>query len=509
MAPFRFNRVWIRADMAGSKKLPGVDKEALEGLAKQFPRSQASSSNDDKPGSPEADEKPAQRKEQDMAAAETPRGGAKSKSPAPSAPKADAAPVTSPVTSPVTTGDMTGDDATASTPKPDGQPKTGSAAPAATAGTAGAAGAKAPQTSSPSSSPAPPQKSTPPSPVPREPRRGGRALATLSLLISLCALAFAAAALSPPQLRDWLQARIDYPPLVDFLTGTRAGMEARLQTDAAAIQSVENNLATHDARLEAIEAVGGSNKAAARRVDAVETLAGVGEQNVRSLDATVAGFAQRLDTAAKQDVEMGQRLAALENQVPGRLTEIEAGLGALKRSSSGPAKLYLIALRLRIAAQSSAPFADEVAAATLVGINGGPIAAALQLLGRHAVDGVATRAQLHDRFRRQLAPRLRGATDGAGRSLFVQFRSWFNSLFLDERGTPMAFANAAAIVALAEDALARDQLRAASDHLERLDGPFAATVAPWLNQARARVAVDTATASLMTEAFDSFVAMDD
>jgi len=34
-------------------------------------------------------------------------------------------------------------------------------------------------------------------------------------------------------------------------------------------------------------------------------------------------------------------------------------------------------------------------------------------------------------------------------------------------------------------------------------------VAPWLNQARARVAVDTATASLMTEAFDSFVAMDD
>jgi hypothetical protein len=472
--------------MAPRKKLPGVDKDALAGLAKQFPGSQDPSSQDDQ-AAPEAADKAAQREAGAEAPASTPvpsgaplnAPAAKSKSKATvgARPKADPARA------------KTRSKAAASAPKSES--------------------AAVPEPSPPAKAPEP--ASTPPLPStpPPAPRRGGWALVSVALLISLFALAFALAALSPPQLQSWLRAGIDYPPLVDFLTGTKTGIDARLRKDAAAIQSAESGLAAHDARLGAIEAVGGSNEAAARRVDAVEALATASERNVRALDTQVSALAGRLDAAAKQNADADRRLVALEAQLPGRLTEIEAGLGALKRSSSGPAKIYLIALGLRVAVQSAEPFADEVEAAATVGGTGPRIAAALEVLARHASNGVATRGQLWDRFQRRLAPRLRAYDSAAGRSAFVQFRGWFNSLFLDGAGTPMAAANAAAIGVLAAENMARGQLRPASEQLARLEGAFAAAAAPWLSDARARIAVDAATASLMAEAFDRFIAADD
>ena len=363
--------------MAPRKKLPGVDKEALAGLAKQFPGSREPSSEDNQ-AAPEAGDEANQREAKARAEAaaappDPPRRGPKAKPAAQAKPKADPA-----------------------------RRKSGGKTAALAAEAGGATTTTAADTTARA-----PKPTTPPAPP--IPRRGGRVLVSLSLLISLFALALALAALSPPQLRSWLQARVDYPPLVDFLTGTGAGIEARLRDDAAAIQTAEDGLAAHAARLDAIEAVGGSNEAAARRVDAVEALAAASERIVRGLGPRVAAFAGRMDTAAGQDTDFDRRLAALEKQVPGRLTAIETGLGALRRSSSGPAKLYLIALRLRIAAQTPEPFADQVEAAARVGTEGGRIAAALQVLTRHAANGVATRVQLWDRFQRQLAPRLRGA----------------------------------------------------------------------------------------------------
>ncbi len=448
--------------MAPSKKLPGVDKDALDGLAKQFPGSQGPSSQDDQ-AAPEAAGKDTQ---QEAGAAAAPSGASETKSKA----------------------------------KPETKPNLPPRPNAAGAGTADPAKGSKPVS-------APISKST--SSQQPVPRRGGRTLGSLSLLISLFAVIFALAALSPPQLQSWLRAGINYPPLVDFLTGTKSGIDARLRKDAAAIQSTESGLAAHDARLAAIEAVGGSNEAAALRVDAVEALAAASERNVQALDSHVAEIAGQLETVARQGADVNQRLAALEKQLPGRLTQLEAGLGALKRTSAGPAKLYLIALRLRIAVQTAEPFADKVDAAAKVGANSPRIEDALNILARHAADGVATQAQLLDRFLRQLAPRLRVYDSEAGRSSFVQFKGWFNSLFLDRDGSPMAAANAAAIGVLAEENLARGQLRSAIEQLARLEGVFAAAAAPWLRDARARIAVNAATATLMTEAFDRFIEVDD
>jgi len=467
--------------MAPSKKLPGVDKDALDGLAKQFPGSQGPSNQDDQ-AAPEAAGKDTQQ-EAGAGAAAAPSDAPETKPNLPPTPNADPAQV------------KAGSKAAASASTSGG----------AAGGAAGAGAADPAKASKPASAPI--SKST--SSQQPMPRRGGRALGSLSLLISLFAVVFALAALSPPQLQSWLRAGINYPPLVDFLTGTKVGIDARLRKDAAAIQSTENGLSAHDARLAAIEAVGGSNEAAAQRVDAVEALATTSERNVRALDSHIAEIAGQLDTVAQQGADVNQRLAALEKQLPGRLTQIEAGLGALKRTSAGPAKLYLIALRLRIAVQTAEPFADKVDAAAKVGANSPRIADALNILALHAADGVATQAQLLDRFQRQLAPRLRVYDSEAGRSSFVQFKGWFNSLFLDRDGSPMAAANAAAIGVLAEENLARGQLRSAIEQLARLEGVFAAAAAPWLRDARARIAVNAATATLMTEAFDRFIEVDD
>ena len=474
--------------MASKKKFPGVDKEVLEGLANQFPRSQGPLSQDSEDAPAAADEVVAENPvetEVEVAPAdvapEEPETGAES-----GAAPNDAPPPNKPEPEPT------------AEPEPESDPGPAASEPDA------AAAAPDPD-SGPAVDPAPIEASKPPAPAPPAPRRRGGTLAFLSLLISLSALVMAGAALSPPQLRSWLQERIEYPQVVDFLTGAKAGLDARLRNNAAAIQSADNRLTAQNSRLDAIEAVGGSNEAAARRVDAVEALAAASEQTVLAIDTNVAGFEERLDAAVQLGADADQRLAALEVQVSGRLSDIETGLGALQRASSGPAKLYLIALRLRIAAQTPESFVDEVEAAVMVGVEDERIADALRVLADHAADGVATRTQLWDRFQRQLAPRLRGAS----RNLSGQFSIWFNGLFTNSGGDSMAAANAAAIAALAEENLSRGRLRSSIEQLAQLEGAFAASAAPWLIQARARVAVDAATATLVTVAFDRFISVND
>lgn len=457
--------------MASNKKLPGVDKEVLEGLANQFPRSEAPSSQDSEDAPAATDEAvPEEAVEAEAAPADAPRPNEPDPEPTVDAePEGDPGPAASEP------------EAAASAPNPDSGPAVDPASMEAA------------------------KPATAPPPPPSAPRRRVGTLAFLSLLISLSALVMAVAALSPPQLRSWLQERIEYPQVVDFLTGTKAGLDVRLRDNTAAIEAADSRLTVQGVRLDAIEAVGGSHEAAAHRVDAVEALAAASEQTVLAIDTNVAGFEERLDAAVQLVADADQRLAALEEQVPGRLSEIETGLGALQRTSSGPAKLYLIALRLRIAAQSSEAFVDEVEAAAAVGVDDERIADALRALGYHAADGVATRTQLWDSFQRQLAPRLRGTN----RSLSGQFSVWFNGLFANRGGDTMATANAAAIVALAEENLSRGRLRSAIEQLTQLDGAFAASAAPWLTQARARVAVDAATATLVTVAFDRFISAND
>ncbi len=429
--------------MATRKKIPGVDKEALEGLANQFPRTQGPSSQDgaDKPATAGSDAKDAKGEaEKNQTAGSAP----------PAKPQGQAEPEPAA-----------------------GQKQKGGSSSAASGSKAADMAAKSGAAATTRTAPAATPKS--PTPSARDVSSSGiRASVFLPLFVSLIALVLALAALSTTQVGIWFQNQLGYAAPIEFATGTRAEFEARLRENAAAIQLTENRLATQEDRIGMVEAGSGGNEA-----------------------------------AANQDADVDRRLATLEKLLPGRLSKIEAKLGLLSGSNLGPLKLYLIALRLRVTAQGPEPFADQVKAAVRVGDQGETITAALDMLVRHAGNGVASRAQLSDHFRRRLAPLLRGDDMGAGRSLFVNFRTWFNGLFLDDGDDTMAVANAAAIVELAEQYLARDRLGAANEQVAQLNGTFAAAAAPWLAQARARVAVDAATATLLTATFDRFMAMGD
>ena len=416
--------------MATNKKIPGVDKEALEGLANQFPRTQRPSEGGgtDPPGSSH----------------KATKGDADIDNKA--ATKPPAKPQRQAESEPSVAGKQN-----------DGSPASGAKA-ANTVSKSGAAASSRTDSATASKSTGPTTPGASPS--------GNRALAYLPLIISLIALALALAALSPPQIQNWLQAQLGNGTPIEYPTGTKAEFEARLREYAAAIQLMEKRLAVHEDRLEMVVSSGGRN-----------------------------------EPAANQNTGTGR--------MSGRLSKIETELSTLRGGNLGASKLYLIALRLHITAQTPEPFADEVKAALQVGSQGEPIATALQVLGRHAANGVASRAQLTDYFQRQLAPLLRGGDVDAGRSLFVNFRTWFNGLFIGDGDDTIAVANAVAIVELAAQNLARGRLHAASEQLAQFKGVLATTVAPWLAQARARVAVDNATATLLTAAYNRFIAADD
>ena len=423
--------------MATNKKIPGVDKEALEGLANQFPRTQGPSSEGStvSPGS----------------AGKVAKGDADT----------DKMAATKPPDKPQR---QAGSEPSVDGKQKDGSPESGAkAAETASKSDAAASGRTDSAAASKSTGPTTPGASPP----------GIPALAYLPLIISLIALALALAALSPPQIQNWLQAQLGNRTPIEFSAGTKAEFEARFRENAAAIQLTDKRLAVQENRLKMVDS-GSSSEA-----------------------------------AANQGSGTGRRLAELETLMTGRLSKIETELSTLRGGNLGSSKLYLIALRLHITAQTPEPFSDEVKAAVQVGSQGEPIDTALQVLGRHAGNGVASRAQLTDYFQRHLAPVLRGGDVDAGRSLFVNFRTWFNGLFLDDGDGTIAVANAVAIVELAAQNLARGRLHAASEQLAQFKGVLATRAAPWLAQARARVAVDNATATLLTEAYDRFMAADD
>ncbi|NQV99567.1 MAG: hypothetical protein HQ483_07705 [Rhodospirillales bacterium] len=455
--------------MSKNKKLPGVDEKALGELAKQFPGSQ--------PQAPQT-EKPAE-KQPEMAAAATP-----------SVPKkADTAKAKT----------STAKAAGPSEPAPDAAPVK----------------AEKPSTVTP---PTPPAAAPAPSAAPA-PRRG-RGLALLSLLISLCALVLALAILSPPELRPWLQSKIASPRIVDFLTGARFATDQRLSEADAALTSLRSRLDDITARVGGIEAVGGSNEAAARRVIAVENgllavntmLAGNGAK-IETIDDTLSDARNRVgdletrqeQAAVRTDVLTGNLDSLTATLVP-RLDGFEQTLQKLETQSVGPQKLFLYALKIRLAMQTSLPFLKDVSAAQALPGNTPAISAALQTLAGLATTGAPTLAQLRTQFNQRLAPRLRGAGQPVSRTFVGRMGNWVDGLLSDPAtATSAETANLSAIIELAQESLAQNDLATAIERLGQLKGVSKVITAEWIKDARNRLSMDQSVSVLMTAAFDQLV----
>jgi len=353
-----------------------------------------------------------------------------------------------------------------------------------------------------------------------------RRIVALIALVLVIALAVATYMLGPR-----LVARLD-----------RALHEAGLPTPAtgAEIAGLEARVATLDARLATLETVASKPpsepvaEALAGRLDEqagkIEALSGrldrlaarIEELAARPApvaiegDAAAARLSTRLDaieralktargagdtTALERKInDLAQRGAALEKRlatVTGRLSKEIAALGARKAgAASRNAGLVLALGQLREALRGSGGYADELAAVRALAGDDPALAEPLATLARHAETGVATRAALRARFS-ALADRLvRAAVVPPEGNWLRRTLARLGSLVTVRRVGEVAGDAADAVVARAEARLEAGDLAAAVAELETLQGAPATLAKPWLEDARARLAVDRAVAAL-------------
>ncbi len=236
-----------------------------------------------------------------------------------------------------------------------------------------------------------------------------------------------------------------------------------------------------------------------RQVEALETSA-------RGFDAWTGAIETRLAAAEA----MEQRVAALEQAI-----------STAETRSTGNVALALAINQLQSALATERPFAGELSAVQDVAAAYPLIAAkvgdAVATLAQHADTGVPTLIELRAEFpavaravvaaarAEHAATAVAEAAPGTGGGA-TQAPGWLDDAMLKLSelvsvrpvGEDVAGDDAAARVARAEAVLARSDLAGAVAELDGLGGEAAASAAPWLGDARARLDAETALAALQS-----------
>jgi len=179
-----------------------------------------------------------------------------------------------------------------------------------------------------------------------------------------------------------------------------------------------------------------------------------------------------------------------------RLTEFERRERAEAAHDRTDQALLLALTQLRQAAQTARPFASELGAATALAKERSEIAAELQKLERVAAKGVPTVPLLAQKFDKILGEVVRREQVPASEHWADQILDRLRSLVTVRRiGKSGVEGGVDAAVANAEQSLAEGDLANAVAALETLQGAPADAARPWLEEARARLAVDAALAT--------------
>ena len=274
-------------------------------------------------------------------------------------------------------------------------------------------------------------------------------------------------------------------------------LAGRLDEQAGKIDALSTRLDRLAARIEEVAARPApvaikGDAAAARlstRLDAIE----------RALKAAtggagdVAALKREIDDLARRNAALETRLAA----VAGRLSKEIAALGARKAGAASRSAGFVLAVgQLRDALRGSGGYADELAAVRALAGDDPALAAPLATLARHAETGVATRAALRSRFSALADSLVRAAAVPPEGSWLQRTLARLGSLVTVRRVGEVAGETADAIVARAETRLEAGDFAAAVAEVETLKGAPATLAKPWLDDARARLAVDRAVAAL-------------
>lgn len=204
--------------------------------------------------------------------------------------------------------------------------------------------------------------------------------------------------------------------------------------------------------------------------------------------------------------DMGKQLAELKRtsadaaavlRLADRLEKIEAELRDLQAKRSSAVAVLLAVGQLRESLARAMPFDAELRALLALAGNDPEVVAQTQPLKARAEVGIPTQTTLVARFHRLAPDLVRAQLLPADQSWWHQTLDRLAALVVVRRedGDAAGSGNAA-IVARVQARLAEDDLEHAADEAAGLKDAAAEIVAPWLTDARARLAADRAASAL-------------
>ncbi|AWK87722.1 hypothetical protein DEW08_17265 [Azospirillum thermophilum] len=305
----------------------------------------------------------------------------------------------------------------------------------------------------------------------------------------------AAAPAADPALRSQLQqladrvGKLEQRPAANGAAGGAAGGAAPV--DTAAIDGALRQLA---GRIDALE------KRPAPAAAGNATAAAQPDPRVDELNTRLAGLEQRLGAVASTS-QAAQDLRKDLDAVRQQLTGVSSAVESQRNAATSAQALVLAAGQLRSALAAGQPFQQELQAVRGLGVADPSITQPLDALAPYAAKGVPTQPQLTDRFKPLASEIVRAANRGEGNDWVEQVTGKLATLITVRRqGGGVVGNGPEAIVARAEAAVDENNLPRAVEELSALQGPAAETAAPWVADAKARLAANQAGQQLTTKA---------
>jgi hypothetical protein len=294
--------------------------------------------------------------------------------------------------------------------------------------------------------------------------------------------------------------------LADRLAAAPAEDEA-----AAALREEVAGIAQHMAALgERLDAVDGRFGTLGDRLGAVEAKAG--EVTPEALTKRLAALERAFGVAAEevadaQDLRgeteaLGRRTAALDDRLEALTARLEA-LEELGMARAAPEEALVVMVdRLGEALRGSDPYVDALTAVRALAAEDAALTDPLDLLAPGAAGGVATVAELRQRFAAQAGVILRAERGDEPSGWIDLALDRLADLISVRRVGEIEGEGAEARVARAEARLAAGDLAAAVAEVKGLDGAAAEAASGWLAAAEMRLAAEAGLAALRKLALD-------
>ena len=323
-----------------------------------------------------------------------------------------------------------------------------------------------------------------------EPETGkGRGWVPVAASLVLVALAAIAAVVWS----EWRRLDVDQPPPPSIGAAPAAPPEA--------VAELQAELAATRDRLHALEARL-AQPAPAADLSPLEERLGQTEAAVKALQAqpqVPAKLVEEVEALGKQVAELRRTSAdaAAVLRLADRVEKVETGFREMQARRSSAAALLLAVGQLREALSAAMPYDSEWRSLKALAGSDAEIAAALDALKPRALVGIPTLPTLTARLNAQAPAIVRAEILPEQQGWWRQTLDRLTSLVTIEREDGAAAGTSpAAILARAQAALASGDLAQAVAEMEGLSGGSAEAAAPWIADAKARLAAGKAVSDL-------------